>query len=64
MLHYSSIYWISVIAMITLLTITGGARVIEREFEPRRTWNYIEKYKVERTSHSSTHKFDLNIFQS
>lgn len=45
-LAYSSLYWISAIGLIAMTTISGGARVIAKEFQPEATWNYIEKYKV------------------
>lgn len=45
-LIYSSLYWISALCMISSATMKGGARVVDREFDAKRTWNYIEKYKV------------------
>lgn len=45
-LIYSNLYWISGTLSLLGSVFSGCIRLMCREFVPRETWNYIEKYRV------------------
>nr|CAI5853440.1 unnamed protein product [Callosobruchus analis] len=45
-LSYATLYWISTVLILTVMTYTGGARVVCSKFDPRQTWFLLEKYQI------------------
>nr|CAH7742818.1 unnamed protein product [Callosobruchus chinensis] len=45
-LSYATLYWISTVLILTVMTYTGGARVICSKFDPNHTWFLLEKYQI------------------
>lgn len=56
-LVYSSLYWISALGMIISATFTGGARLIDAEFEAQKTWSNLEKYKVRKCVYRNMYRY-------
>ncbi|VEN42268.1 unnamed protein product, partial [Callosobruchus maculatus] len=48
-LSYATLYWVSTVLILTVMTYTGGARVICSKFDPRQTWSLLEKYQLQST---------------
>ncbi|VEN41288.1 unnamed protein product [Callosobruchus maculatus] len=45
-LSYATLYWVSTVVILTIMTFIGGARVICSKFDPRQTWSLLEKYQL------------------